>query len=389
VTLNLDKSTWKRVAFGDVVANLNITVKDPAAAGLERVIAMEHLEPGELKISRWGSLEDGTTFTRRVRPGQTLFGKRRAYQRKVAFAEFDAICSSDILVFEADKDWMLREFLPFLVQSNGFYDHALGTSAGSLSPRTNWRDLANYEFDLPPLVEQERIADLLWAMEVQRQNLMEVTKYGRAVRQAFIDDFLAKATMQYPLRRLDGLTTKIVDGVHKRPSYTESGIPFLTVENLTRGDGIDFKDVRYISPADHNEFIRRTNPEQGDVLVSKDGTLGVARVVNTDIPFSIFVSVALLKPQRSLILPGYLCSYFDSGHFRATLAGKTSGSALKHIHLVDFKSMQIPAPPLDIQQNFIDELACINTGVDAINAESVTLASLRSAVLAESFGDVQ
>ncbi|WP_019135770.1 restriction endonuclease subunit S [Cellulomonas massiliensis] len=168
MTLNLDKSTWKRVAFGDVVRNVNETVRYLESTGLDRIIAMDHMDPGELKISRWGTAEDGTTFTRRVKPGQTLFGKRRAYQRKVAYAEFDAICSGDIYTFEADETQMLGEFLPFLVQSNEFFDHALGTSAGSLSPRTNWRDLANFEFDLPPLDEQKRIAELLWAVELHR-----------------------------------------------------------------------------------------------------------------------------------------------------------------------------------------------------------------------------
>ena len=137
MSLNLDKSRWKRVAFGDVVRNVNETIRDLEAAGINRVIAMEHMDPGELKVSRWGSTEDGTTFTRRVKPGQTLFGKRRAYQRKVAYAEFDAICSGDIYTFETDGTQLLGELLPFLVQSNGFFEHALGTSAGSLSPRTN------------------------------------------------------------------------------------------------------------------------------------------------------------------------------------------------------------------------------------------------------------
>ena len=128
--LNIDKSHWKRVAFGDVVRNVNETVRDLEAAGIDRVIAMEHMDPGELKISRWGSTEDGTTFTRRVNPGCTLFGKRRAYQRKVAYAEFDAICSGDIYTFEADETQLRGELLPFLVQSDGFLEYALGTSAG-------------------------------------------------------------------------------------------------------------------------------------------------------------------------------------------------------------------------------------------------------------------
>lgn len=116
MSLNLDKTTWQRVAFGDVVRIVNETVKDAASDGIDRVIAMEHMDPGELKIERWGDVAEGTTFTRRVRPGQTLFGKRRAYQRKVAYAEFDAICSGDIYTFEADENRMLGNFLPFIVR---------------------------------------------------------------------------------------------------------------------------------------------------------------------------------------------------------------------------------------------------------------------------------
>ncbi len=155
---------WRMVRFGDVVRNVDISERDPLANGIERYIGLDHIDPESLHIKRWGLIEEGTSFTRKFVKGQVLFGKRRAYQRKVAIAEFDGICSGDILVFEA-TDELLPELLPFIVQSEGFYDYALSTSAGSLSPRTKWKDLAVYEFVLPPKDEQRRIADLLWAAE--------------------------------------------------------------------------------------------------------------------------------------------------------------------------------------------------------------------------------
>src|SRR5439155_4468136 len=93
-----DRKEWKPVQFGDVVHNVNETERAPAEAGIERFVGLEHLEPGSLHIRLWGNVADGTTFTRRCRPGQVLFGKRRAYQRKVAVAEFDAVVSGDIYV---------------------------------------------------------------------------------------------------------------------------------------------------------------------------------------------------------------------------------------------------------------------------------------------------
>lgn len=113
-----------------------------------------------------GNVADGTTFTRRCRSGQVLFGKRRAYQRKVAVAEFAAVVSGDIYVL-APKDTrrLLPELLPFLCLSERFFQHPVGTSAGSLSPRTDWSSLASFEFDLPPLDQQRRIAEILWAVD--------------------------------------------------------------------------------------------------------------------------------------------------------------------------------------------------------------------------------
>ena len=160
-----DRSKWTRVRFGDVVQNVSETERNPEAVGIERFIGLEHLEPESLHVREWGNVSDGTTFTRRCRSGQVLFGKRRAYQRKVAVAEFDAVVSGDIYVFTAKNERLLPELLPFLCMSELFFQFAVETSSGSLSPRTNWKHLANYEFALPPLEHQRRIAEVLWAMD--------------------------------------------------------------------------------------------------------------------------------------------------------------------------------------------------------------------------------
>src|SRR5574337_999548 len=156
------KPGWQWVKFGDVVRLHTERCADPQAAGVERYVGLEHITPEDLRIRSWGLVADGTTFTSRFRPGQVLFGKRRAYQRKVAVADFDGVCSGDIYIFEPkDPAKLLPELLPFICQTEGFFEHAVGTSAGSLSPRTNWARLAQYEFALPTLEEQRRMAELL------------------------------------------------------------------------------------------------------------------------------------------------------------------------------------------------------------------------------------
>ena len=169
--------SWRLVKFGDVVDNMNETTRDPEAIGLDHVVGLDHMDPESLPLKRWDNFSDlheGTSFTRVFRSGQILFGKRRAYQRKVSVPDFDGICSGDILVFQPKNEELLSEFLPFLVQSDGFFDHALGPSAGSLSPRTKWQELAKYEFVLPPIAEQRRIAKAMKALEFTRDSYSEI-----------------------------------------------------------------------------------------------------------------------------------------------------------------------------------------------------------------------
>jgi type I restriction enzyme S subunit len=152
---------------------------------------------------------------------------------------------------------------------------------------------------------------------------------------------------------VESLSTRVVDGVHKKPDYAPSGVPFVTVRNLTAGPGISFEHLNYITEDDHNQFIKRANPERGDILVSKDGTLGVIRVIDSAEVFSIFVSVALVKP----VLKGmnnYFAVALQSPQVQAQMVPK--GSGLQHIHLEDLRQDCIPLPSLVEQQRIVEEV---------------------------------
>ncbi len=230
-----DKAKWVHVRFGDVVKNLNETEPNPAKAGLERYIGLEHLEPGSLHVRTWGNVSDGTTFTRRCRPGQVLFGKRRAYQRKVAVAEFEAVVSGDIYVFAPKNDRLLPELLPFLCLSERFFQHAVGTSAGSLSPRTNWANLANFEFDLPPLDQQRRIAEILWAVDEQCVGFGDLSLEIGKCADSYISRKLQEVSEQgigksVPLGELADLRTGKLDS---NRAIEDGRYPFFTCDPKT------------------------------------------------------------------------------------------------------------------------------------------------------------
>lgn len=383
--LNLDKSTWKRVAFGDVVRNVNETVRDAEAAGIDRVIAMEHMDPGELKIQRWGSLENGTTFARRVQPGQTLFGKRRAYQRKVAYAEFDAICSGDILTFETDKTQMLSEFLPFLVQSNEFFDHALGISAGSLSPRTNWRDLANFKFDLPPLDDQKRIADLLWALESHRSSLaVAASSLTRLADEAFTD---ALSRNDAPALKLPNLVDEMTVGIVVRPTqyYTDdpSGVPALRGLNVKPG-GFDLGDLVLFRPESTADLAKSTL-RLGDVVIVRTGRPGDAAVVTSETAGFNCIDLIIARPSSGLV-PEFLSLFLNSSYGRDQIVRLSAGTAQQHFNVGALKKLEIPALSVGEQEQVVARVEVVRESSRSVTIEQAALDVLRSSLLAGIFG---
>ncbi len=185
---------------------------------------------------------------------------------------------------------------------------------------------------------------------------------------------------------IEALTKKVSDGVHKKPEYRASGVPFVTVKNLTAGDGISFEQLNYISEEDHREFCKRTHPERGDLLVSKDGTLGVVRLVETDRAFSIFVSIALVKPVLGE-MSRYLRVALESSVLQEQMVPK--GSGLQHIHLEDLRQDCVPVPPLSEQHRIVAEvdrrLSIVREVEAEVDANLKRAQMLRQRVLAHLF----
>lgn len=394
MSLNLDKSAWRHVAFGDVVRNVNETVKDAESAGIDRVIAMEHLDPGELKVERWGSVADGTTFTRKVKPCQTLFGKRRAYQRKVAYAEFEAICSGDIYTFEADDAHMLGELLPFLVQSNKFFDHALDTSAGSLSPRTNWRDLANFEFDLPPLDEQKRIADFLWAIESHEQGLHKMESENRISRSVWFGEILRHGVAErgwtrrpVPSLVLSGPT----NGKSARANDEQRGVPTLSLSAIRDGRVLGGSSVKYmdVPPSDVANFVI----EHDDFLVVRGNgnkqLTGKGGLAAGGLPEGCIYPDLLMRLRfdPSTIHPAFAAEQWNSSSAHSELIQRAkSTNGIWKINGQDIKAHQLVVPPLSTQLELLEQLETFESASAVVNAEAAVLRSIRSSVLTEIFG---
>ena len=216
-------------------------------------------------------------------------------------------------------------------------------------------DLLALELPLPPLPEQERIAAILDKADRLRRLRRYALQLGDSYLQSvFLEMFGDPFTnpMGWEKVKLDTLCTQIRDGTHHTPKYVPAGIPFITVRNIVSGK-LDFSNTKFITREEHNLLIKRVNPEVGDILVSKDGTIGVPCLIDDDRDFSIFVSVALLKPKTELIHPLFLTTQFRTDGVQRQIRENSKGIAIRHLHLVDFKRLQILLPPPTKQQEFV------------------------------------
>jgi|JFJP01.1.fsa_nt_gi Restriction endonuclease S subunits len=173
----------------------------------------------------------------------------------------------------------------------------------------------------------------------------------------FKDSAIGRIPVEWETISMEKITTKIVDGIHHKPNYVQQGIPFIVVTDLTSSEGINFNPSRFITEKDHQEFYKRADPKPKDVLVTKDGTLGIARIVPDEAPdFSIFVSVAMLRPNSTKCIPELIWSFFDSGRFLTQLGSLSAGTGLAHIHLEHFRKFLIHWMPVDEQERIFDVL---------------------------------
>ncbi len=176
--------------FDDICDCIEQHDKTPIEDGLIYFVGLENIESENFTLQGFGNIEDGTTFTKCFSKGDVLFGKRRAYLKKVAVADFDGICSSDILVFRAKAKTMLPELLPYYASSDAFMHHAVSTSAGSLSPRTKWKDLAGFQLSIPDIKTQEKIVDTLKQLSQSLQLLGQQKESLKRLKQRLLNEIL-------------------------------------------------------------------------------------------------------------------------------------------------------------------------------------------------------
>jgi type I restriction enzyme S subunit len=347
----IDKSTWKPVKFGDVVIEPKEVCKDIFSEGIEHVVGLEHIETGDIHLRESETTEESTTFSKKFQKGDVLFGRRRAYLKKAALADFGGICSGDITVFRSNKD-LCPNLLPFIVSNDKFFDHAIKHSAGGLSPRVKFKDLSNYKFQLPPTVEQERLAELLWSMD----DVIEKEKVVLENFRIFLQSSL-KQIFQSNSKR-----TSLISLCLDAPKYGANS-PSCEYDN----------NVRYIRITDIGDF-GQLNAEKvsslehedkyllsyGDFLLARTADPGRSYYYKVDDGVCSYAGYLIkFKLDLNKIIPEYLYYYTQTLEFKSWINKTTRKGTISNINAAEFSKLKIPFVELTKQKDSIEKIKSI------------------------------
>lgn len=170
----------------------------------------------------------------------------------------------------------------------------------------------------------------------------------------------------WPMVRLGDVCEKITDGSHFSPETVTNGYPYITVKDIT-GNGIDLKNCKKISKKDYENLVKNgCKPIKNDILFSKDGTVGKVAFVDFSDDFVVLSSLAILTPNSKNIFPKYLYIILQSPKITLNALGMMKGIAIRRVILRDLKTLEIPLPPLEVQQRIVDRIEAERKVIDSL-----------------------
>ena len=341
----------------DQIAFNSTDKKKPVDEDKEHYIGLEHLDSGSLKVTRWGSEIAPKGEKLLMKKGDVLFGKRRAYQKKVAIAPFDGIFSAHGLVLRPKTDVIDPGFFPLFIASDYFLDAAIKISVGSLSPTINWRDLKELEFDLPSISVQQKLAKVLWAINDTKgayQKLIQET--DELVKSQFIEMFGDPVSNSQRRRRVPfaKFIANIRYGTSQPPEFSESGeYKFIRATNIKAGRIVP-DDIVRINKSEASK-IEKCRLSGGEIIIVRSGVNTGDTCVVTDeykgqyAGYDIIVTLDLNKSN-----PVFFNELLNTHYMNDVVKPLTARSAQPHLNSQQVQNLPMIVASIDEQNRFAE-----------------------------------
>ena len=318
-----------------------------------------------------------------VKKGNFAYNPSRINVGSIDFLSgIDEVLISPLYVVFACCATLDQSYLKYFLKSEQGISQINSATSGSVRDSLKFSALTRLEIPLPPLPIQKRIAEILDAADALKRKDQELLKkYDELAQSIFIDMFGTNTNVV----KLNQITTKITDGVHAKPNYQDTGVPFLSVKNATN-KFLDFENSKFITETDHNAYTRRCKPEFEDILYTKVGaTYGRAAIIDSKKEFSIYVSLALIKPDRSKVYPYYLNFVLNSNYVKSQADRRVKGAGVPDLHLVEIKDFDIPLPSYKEQLDFSNVIENLNKNISNTKKQIIHSDNLFQTLIQKAF----
>ena len=259
---------------------------------------------------------------------------------------------------------------------------------GSTRGKLTKSSLDKVEINLPNYHTQISISKKI--SDIQKliiKKEMQIQKFNELVKSRFNEMFGDIFDTAFPIYRLEELCEFIKDGTHQTPQYTDdrtNGFKFLSSKDVTSGK-ISWENIKYITESLHNELYSKISPRRNDILLAKNGTTGIAALVDCDEIFDIYVSLAILRFYDGNN-PTYLLYAINSDATKWQFESKLKGVGVPNLHLREIRKTKISLPPLSLQNEFADFVAKVDKSQLAIQKSLEELETLKKSLMQEYFG---
>ena len=338
--------------FDDIAIN-STAKKKPVESDKFHYVGLEHIDSGSFEITRWGSDVAPVGEKLIMQKGDVLFGKRRAYQRKVAIAPFDGIFSAHGMVLRPKEDVICKEFFPFFLSSNQFMDTAIRISVGGLSPTINWKDLQKQEFELPSIEEQRVLADKLWAAyELKEAYKKMIAATDEMVKSQFIEMFgdqnINDRQWDESLVKDEFKLSMGKTPARNNPYYWEGGShKWISISDMSLYTRFTGETTEYITDVAIAESGIRIVPK-GTIIMSFKLSIGRTAITSEE----VYTNEAIMA------FSGFDTNKFNIDFLHFLIANKNWSSDAKQAvkgHTLNKESIgnaKIIVPPMELQEEF-------------------------------------
>lgn len=392
--INLDKSTWQRLPFGEIAQSIGERV-DPTSTDLETYVGLEHIDPESIHIKRFGKREDVSGQKLRCYPGDVIFGRRRAYQRKAAICEFDGFCSAHSLVLRAIPEVIDPKLFPFFLHSDQFMHRAVDISVGGLSPTINWTKLKEEEFLLPPREQQTKVAELLWAADATvESHLDSERKFVPLIRTSLSE--IVQGSVNESKRKSFKLE-ELINVKHGFPfksqfwAEDDGELPIaVTIGNYDYSGGFRFQSTTVKCYS--GDYPPDYDLDPGDLLLAMtcqtpDGIiLGIPGVIPNDGRLYLHNQrIGKIELKTADVDPRFLYLTFLTDDFRRHVIASASGTKVLHTSPTKIISYQIDLPSMEEQAAIVRKFDQIFAARQAQNQRSQLTKTLQKSLINQIF----